>query len=123
MILIHDIKEDFNITYLHVKFRSAPKQDRDDRKRNLETNAQTNDSSGFIRNLRQKKNCPELRRGGNEGTAEDKLKLLEGCDNHMHFQTKTEISAFHKEPTQSSLTVKIKTFNFFYCFKALVVPK
>ena len=71
----------------------------------------------------KKKNCPELRRGGNEGTAEDKLKLLEGCDNHMHFQTKTEISAFHKEPTQSSLTVKIKTFNFFYCFKALVVPK
>ena len=25
MILIHDIKEDFNITYLHVKSRPAPK--------------------------------------------------------------------------------------------------
>lgn len=33
--------------------RLAPKQDRDDRKRSLETNAQTNDSSGFIRNVRQ----------------------------------------------------------------------
>ena len=30
MILIHDIKEDINITYLNVKSRPAPKQDRDD---------------------------------------------------------------------------------------------
>lgn len=42
-------------------------------------------------------NCWELRRGGNEGTAGDKLKLFEGCDNHMHFQTKTKISAIHRD--------------------------
>ena len=35
-MLIHDIKKAFNFTYLHVTSRTAPKQDRDDRKRSLE---------------------------------------------------------------------------------------
>ena len=92
-MLIHDIKKAFNFTYLHVTSRTAPKQDRDDRKRSLETNAQTNDSSAFIRNLRQKsgkKSESRIKRRRNiKDTAGDKLKLLLGCENHLHFKTKT----------------------------------
>lgn len=37
---------------------------------------------------------------GKEDTAGDRLKLLEGCDNHMHFQSKTEISAIHSDQSK-----------------------
>ena len=68
-MLIHDIKKAFNFTYLHVNSRPAPKQDRDDRKRILDTNVQTNDSSGFIRNCCDKQAkramCVKIKRRGN----------------------------------------------------------
>lgn len=92
-MLIHDIKKAFNFTYLHVTSRTAPKQDRDDRKRSLKKMRKTNDSSAFIRNLRQKrgkKSESRIKRRRNiKDTAGDKLKLLLGCENHLHFKTKT----------------------------------
>ena len=62
----------------------------------------TNDSSAFIRNLRQKSGKKSesriksktkveyiKRRRNIKDTAGDKLKLLVGCENHLHFKTKT----------------------------------
>lgn len=45
-----------------------------------------------------------LSRGNGKDTAGDKRKLLAGRDNHLHFKTKTEISAVHMDQRKVSLS-------------------